>query len=131
MRAAGAVLGLLAVASCAGGYGGPVHVLDCGRELYGHGEGYDERARTCLADEHGRGSRARFTTTLLTIEGDPITYAVTTAPDGLVVEVDSRDKFGYQGTATVRCTELRRVQGDRVRFVLSPCAHDRFREISF
>lgn len=131
MRAAGAVLALLAAASCAAGYGGPVYVLDCGREQYGHGEGYDERARTCLWDEHRRGSRVRFVTTVLTIEGDPVTYGVTSGPDGLGVEVDSRDKFGFQGTATVRCTELRRLPGDRVRFVLSPCAHERFSEIAF
>ena len=59
-------------------------IIDCGVEEQVHGEGRDLDARRCLADAYATGSAATFTSTMSTIEGDPIVWTVSVLASGEV-----------------------------------------------
>lgn len=42
----------------------------------------------------------------LTIEGDPITYAVVVSGTSVQVSIQSKDRFGLRGTFAYECTGL-------------------------
>jgi len=91
-------------------------------------EGKDAVARDCLWQAYQAGQPARFTTTALTVEGDPITFDVTVVgPGWITIIVNSADKFGAQGTFHHRCGTMERqpapskVVSDPAGFRLSNC----------
>lgn len=97
----------------------------CGNEVSRHGSGYDAKARECIWQAYSAHEPAEFSTTRYTIEGDPISYRIQITPEGVVVTVDSKDRFGQQGVFTHTCQALERIkqeeQPDRFGFALSGC----------
>ncbi len=106
-------------------------VQQCGTEIRTRmwpGEGRDATARDCLWQAYQAGQPAQFTTTAITVEGDPITFAVTVVgPGWITIIVNSADKFGVQGTFQHRCGLMERqpaqsgVASDPAGFRLSNC----------
>ncbi len=81
----------------------------CGKEFNRHGQGIDAAARDCLWRAYLAGQPAEFTTTALTVEGDPITHTIVIAAPGRIeVTVDSKDRFGRQGVFRYTCQRLER-----------------------
>ncbi|HSN97162.1 MAG TPA: hypothetical protein VLS89_02655 [Candidatus Nanopelagicales bacterium] len=97
----------------------------CGTEELRHGEGYNAAARECLWQAYQDRQPAEFTTTLYTIEGDPISYRVQLTPKAYIVTVDSKDRYGTQGVMTHKCETFERIRQDerpdRFGFALSRC----------
>ncbi|HXG36495.1 MAG TPA: hypothetical protein VNL15_05975 [Dehalococcoidia bacterium] len=141
MRIALIAIAVVAIAACGGQSapkqtGSPTPVtpreaVRCGHETNVHGTGYDAEARACLWEAVSGGQPVAFTTTIYTIEGDPVTYSVEgraaddTSPR-FSVRVDSQDRFGVQGKFTYRCSDMQRVQRPmapelRYSFVLRGC----------
>lgn len=112
----------------------PAEVLQCGAETLGHGDGYDAKMRDCLWLAFTEGRPAAFTTTSLTIEGDPITYSVKAlaASHGpgprFSLQVDSDDHFGKPGLFNYTCNAIERLpyqqDANRYGFRLSGCSGD-------
>ncbi len=93
-------------------------------------EGKDAVARDCLWQAYQAGQPARFTTTAITVEGDPITFDITlVGPRWITVTVTSADTFGMRGVFPHRCGMMERqpaqsgVAGDPAGFRLSDCDH--------
>ncbi len=91
-------------------------------------EGKDAAARDCLWQAYQASQPARFTTTAITVEGDPITFDVTVVgPGWITITVTSADKFGAQGTFHHRCGLMERqpaqskVASDPAGFRLGDC----------
>lgn len=85
--------------------------LNCGEEVQMHGTGYDRAARECLWQAYSAGGGAVFTTTLTTIEGDPILRHIDLVGSGQIeVTLDNtQDKFAAADdrvVATVTCTGM-------------------------
>jgi hypothetical protein len=97
----------------------------CGTEVSRHGQGYNTEGRNCIWQAYLDREPAVFTTTLHTIEGDPIVYKVQVTPRGVNVTVDSKDRFGQQGVFTHTCRAFERIKQedrpDRFGFALSGC----------
>lgn len=111
MKAGVLLIGLaLMLAGCSqqGGPGGTATLKQCGAEDAGHGERFDKAARACLWDAYGNKQAATFTSTVLTIEGDPIVQSIQIDATGrILVTLDTtRDKFGDQKVTTYTCTAL-------------------------
>jgi hypothetical protein len=120
----------------------PVQVQQCGAEAQRQGDGYDSKMRDCLWQAVQDGKPATFTTTILTVEGDPISYAVQAqAPSHgpgprFSVLKDSKDHFGKQGQFTYACTAMERLpyqqDSSRYAFHLTGCAgSDADKEVNF
>jgi hypothetical protein len=79
----------------------------CGVEEAGHGE-FDIAKRTCLLDAFEAGRGAELISTLVTIEGDPITQYIRVHPDATVeIFVDAtRDAFGSGTWERLICRRL-------------------------
>lgn len=92
----------------------------CGGENLRHGDGYDPVARDCIWAAYQGAVPARFVTTVLTEEGDPISFDLYTRADGKVTAVfDTRaDKFGEQKVTTYTCSAMEKRQKN---FHLSGC----------
>jgi hypothetical protein len=101
----------------------PGGVRACGQETVQMSRGRDPAARECLARAAKDGVPAQLTTTVFTIEGDPIRYEVTVKGAGVIEVVrDSRDRFGAQGTTRATCSSARRDDAmGVVRLVLDGC----------
>lgn len=95
----------------------------CGAEDFRHGDGYDQGARDCIWEAYRSAVPARFVTTVLTVEGDPISFELYTRSDGKVVGVlDTRaDKFGAQRVTTYTCAGMEKRTARREYFHLSGC----------
>jgi len=103
----------------------------CGKEVMVTSkpfEGKDAVARDCLWQAYQAGQPAQFTTTAITVEGDPITFHVTVlGPGWLTVMVNSADRFGAQGSFLHRCGMMERqpaqskVASDPAGFRLGDC----------
>jgi hypothetical protein len=98
----------------------------CGSEIIQRGGGYDAAARECIWQSYKARELAQFTTTRFTIEGDPISYRIEVTPPGVVVVVDSKDRFGLKGVFRHTCRAFERIaqedRPDRFGFALSGCA---------
>ncbi|WP_437674720.1 hypothetical protein [Sorangium sp. So ce131] len=98
----------------------------CGTEVVRRGDGYDGAARECIWQAYKDREPAVFTTTRYTIEGDPITYRLEVTLTGVVVVVNSKDRYAQQGTFRHTCRNLERIAQDgtenRFGFALSACA---------
>lgn len=98
----------------------------CGVEVNQRNTGYDAAARECIWQAYMGRERAEFTTTRYTIEGDPITYRIEITPTGVVVVVDSKDRYGQKGVFRHTCRNFERImqegRKDRFGFALSSCA---------
>jgi hypothetical protein len=98
----------------------------CGVEVNKRNTGYDAAARECIWQSYKSREPAEFTTTRYTIEGDPITYRIEIAPLGVVVVVDSRDRYGHKGVFRHTCRNFERIMQDgskeRFGFALSGCS---------
>ncbi|AUX26795.1 hypothetical protein SOCEGT47_073650 [Sorangium cellulosum] len=98
----------------------------CGTEVVKRGEGYDARARECIWQAYKDREPAEFTTTRYTIEGDPITYHLEVTLTGVVVVVNSKDRYALQGVFRHACRNLERIMQegseDRFGFALSACS---------
>ncbi|EYF02355.1 Hypothetical protein CAP_7284 [Chondromyces apiculatus DSM 436] len=96
----------------------------CGKEKVVHGEGYDAAARECIWKAYLARDAAEFTTTHVTIEGDPIAYTIQIKPD-VVVTVDNQDRYGQKGVSTHTCQAMERIrqekQPERFGFALTGC----------
>ena len=80
----------------------------CGTEDFGHGEGADVTARTCLLEAFEDGHGAELITSQTSIEGDPIVRYIRVHENG-VVEVfqdATRDRFGSGEWERVVCDRL-------------------------
>ena len=83
--------------------------ITCGTEVNRHSQGRDAAARDCFWRAYLDRRPASFTTTAYTIEGDPITHALTLEPTGAFqVVVDSKDRFGTSGISHHTCRTLAR-----------------------
>jgi hypothetical protein len=80
----------------------------CGTEEYGHGEGVDVEARTCLLEAFQEGRGAELITTATSVEGDPITRYIRVHENG-TVEIfhdATRDRYGSGRWERLRCEWL-------------------------
>jgi hypothetical protein len=97
----------------------------CGAEVQRHGAGYDAAARECIWQAYLAREPAELTTTRHTMEGDPVTSTIQITPKGVVVVIDSKDRYGQQGVFTHTCRALERIRqsarADRYGFALSGC----------
>lgn len=103
----------------------------CGKETavtIKPGQGKDAAARDCLLQAYRAGRPARFMTTAITAEGDPITFDIdVVAPGWIEVTIDSADKYGARGIFYHICTTMDRqlaqsgVLSDPASFRLSGC----------
>ncbi len=91
-------------------------------------EGKDAAARDCLWQAYRAGQPARFTTTAITAEGDPITFDVeVVGPGWIAITVNSADTFGARGVFNHTCAIMDRqpaqsgVASDPAGFRLSDC----------
>lgn len=98
----------------------------CGTEVVKRGEGYNAAARECIWQAYKDREPAEFTTTRYTIEGDPITYHVEVTLTGVVVVVDSKDRYALRGVFRHACRNFERIMqegtDDRFGFALSGCS---------
>lgn len=133
-RLAWLIVGAIALVGCSSGKpasSGAERPRQCGKEENIHGEGYDSKARACLWRAVSDGKPVAFTTTIYTVEGDPITYTLQAmaanddSSSRFTVLVDSKDKFGSQGLFTYACKGIERVAyqhaPQRYGFQLSDC----------
>lgn len=96
----------------------------CGKEVNVHGQGYDAAARECLWNAYQANKPAELVLTVHTIEGDPITFALSVRSSSVIDVVrDSKDRFGSPGVTRFTCTSMQRKQTDQGRtfFVLAGC----------
>ncbi len=91
-------------------------------------EGKDAAARDCLWQAYRAGQPARFTTTALTVEGDPITFDIAVVgPGWIAITVNSADTFGARGVFNHTCATMDRQPAqsgganDPAGFRLSDC----------
>ncbi len=98
----------------------------CGTEVVKHGNGYNGAARECIWQAYRNREPSEFTTTRYTIEGDPVTYRLEVTLTGVVVVVDSKDRYALQGVFRHACRNLERImqegREDRFGFALSACS---------
>ncbi|XXT18620.1 hypothetical protein WME94_51175 [Sorangium sp. So ce429] len=98
----------------------------CGTEVVRHGEGYNGAARECIWQAYRNREPSEFTTTRYTIEGDPVTYRLEVTVTGVVVVMDSKDRYALRGVFRHSCRNLERIaqEGteDRFGFALSACS---------
>ncbi|WP_437287093.1 hypothetical protein [Sorangium sp. So ce406] len=98
----------------------------CGTEVVRRGDGYNGAARECIWQAYRNREPSEFTTTRYTIEGDPVTYHLEVTATGVVVVVDSKDRYAMQGVFRHACRNLERItqEGteDRFGFALSACS---------
>lgn len=96
----------------------------CGREVQTHGQGYDEKARSCLWEAYQAGRAASLALTRHTIEGDPITFTLRVRSSSAIdVIEDNQDHFGARGVRNTTCSTLVRapiVEG-RSGFIVRGC----------
>jgi len=92
------------------------------------GEGKDAAARDCLWQAYRAGQPARFTTTAITVEGDPITFDIAVVgPGWIAITVNSADTFGARGVFNHTCATMDRQPAqsgganDPAGFRLSDC----------
>jgi hypothetical protein len=122
---------VLTVAGCSGKQ--VPTAQQCGRETYGHGEGYNAGARACLWQAVLDEKPSEFTSIVYTIEGDPITSTILAraptqgAQPRFTVQVVNKDKHGKQGTFKYLCTSMERVEridgaAQRFSFRLKGCS---------
>ncbi|WP_437656886.1 hypothetical protein [Sorangium sp. So ce1182] len=98
----------------------------CGTEVVRRGDGYNSAARECIWQAYRAREPSEFTTTRYTIEGDPVTYRLEVTVTGVVVVVDSKDRYALRGVFRHSCRNLERIaqEGaeDRFGFALSACS---------
>ncbi|WP_434043829.1 MULTISPECIES: hypothetical protein [Sorangium] len=98
----------------------------CGTEVVRHGDGYNGAARECIWQAYRNREPSEFKTTRYTIEGDPVTYHLEVTATGVVVVVDSKDRYAMQGVFRHACRNLERIMQegteDRFGFALSACS---------
>ncbi|WP_437733049.1 hypothetical protein [Sorangium sp. So ce1335] len=98
----------------------------CGTEVVRRGDGYNGAARECIWQAYRDREPSEFTTTRYTIEGDPVTYHLEVTATGVVVVVDSKDRYAMQGVFRHSCRNLERIMQegseDRFGFALSACS---------
>jgi hypothetical protein len=80
----------------------------CGTEDYGHGEGADVEARTCLLEAFEDGRGAELITTQTSVEGAPIVRYIRVHDNGTVeIFHDATcDDFGSGTWERLRCERL-------------------------
>ncbi|MGK3999041.1 hypothetical protein [Sorangium sp. So ce1024] len=98
----------------------------CGTEVVRRGEGYNGAARECIWQAYKNREPSEFKTTRYTIEGDPVTYHLEVTATGVIVVVDSKDRYALQGVFRHSCRNLERIMQegteDRFGFALSACS---------
>ncbi|KYF64386.1 DUF4362 domain-containing protein [Sorangium cellulosum] len=98
----------------------------CGTEVVRHGDGYNGAARECIWQAYRNREPSEFKTTRYTIEGDPVSYHLEVTATGVVVVVDSKDRYAMQGVFRHACRNLERIMQegteDRFGFALSACS---------
>ena len=83
-------------------------LASCGVEEAGLGEGVDPAARQCLLEAFRDGRSAELTSTMNSVEGDPITRILRVHADGPVeIFIDAtRDRFGSGRWERLACRAL-------------------------
>ncbi|WP_438016534.1 hypothetical protein WMF18_37910 [Sorangium sp. So ce315] len=98
----------------------------CGTEVVRRGDGYNGAARECIWQAYKNREPSEFKTTRYTIEGDPVSYHLEVTATGVVVVVDSKDRYALQGVFRHSCRNLERIMqegtDDRFGFALSACS---------
>ncbi|WP_437547474.1 hypothetical protein WME95_46825 [Sorangium sp. So ce327] len=99
----------------------------CGTEVVKRGDGYNGAARECIWQAYRNHDPSEFTTTRYTIEGDPVTYRLEVTLTGVVVVVNSKDRYALRGVFRHECRNLERIMQEgtddgRFGFALSACS---------